>query len=368
MARKNIENKLVIISGGGTGGPSIVPLSLAQAYKLIDPDARFLFIGSNKNLEKSLFSSAFRDLEAEYKDFPAGKWRRYFSLLNFLDIFKIIYAFFKAIILLNKLKPDLLISAGSFASVPIVWAAYLLRIKILIHQQDLRPGLANKLMAPCASVVSTAFEKSVLDYGKKAVWIGNPSYLDFHKNDQLEKLRFKLERDKPTLFVTGGASGSLAINKLLEKTLPLLPSDWQIVHQTGKGKKIIFQRDKYYQVENFNHFEFLQIVDKSDLIVSRAGLGSLTEFSRSNKVVVLIPMPNTHQEDNAQYFSQKQAAIYLKQNELDAQQLADELTFLWQDESRRQHLSENIKNIIPAQASQKGAKIMKELIYEATSI
>jgi len=359
------KDKLIIISGGGTGGPSIAPLALAQAYKRIDKEAQFLFIGSDSNLEKTLFSDVLTDLGAQYLEFPAGKWRRYFSFLNFFDVFKIIYAFFKALFLLSKIKPKLIISAGSFVSVPIVWAGKLLRIKIIIHQQDLRPGLANRLMSPVANIISTAFEKSVADYGKRALWIGNPNLGTLFSETPFS-LNLNLNNFSPVIFISGGASGAVALNELIQSALSHIPEDWQIIHQTGRGKRVAGeQRDNYYPLENLLHSDFIELVKRADLVIARAGLGSLTEFSQLAKAVILVPMPNTHQEDNAKYFASQGAAIYLKQKELDGQRLAKTLLDLWNNTEKRQDLSKNIKKIMPSDANEKGAQLIKNLIYES---
>lgn len=360
------KDRPIIISGGGTGGPSIVPLALAQAYRKLDKEAKFLFIGSNSDLEKKLFTDVLVNLKAQYLEFPAGKWRRYFSLLNFLDIFKIGYSFFKALFLFTKIRPRLIISAGSFVSVPIVWAAKILKVKVMIHQQDLRAGLANRLMSPAADIISTAFEKSVADYGKRALWIGNPS-LETSFLEEAPSLNIDLNNLAPVIFVSGGASGALALNRLIQAALEYLPTNWQIVHQTGKGKNIDreIQRNGYYPVENLAHADFMNFMKRADVIVSRAGLGSLTEFSQLAKAVILVPMPGTHQEDNANYFADQGAAIYLKQKELAGESLAKELLDLWENKARRQSLAENIGKIMPADASERGARLIKDLIYES---
>jgi UDP-N-acetylglucosamine--N-acetylmuramyl-(pentapeptide) pyrophosphoryl-undecaprenol N-acetylglucosamine transferase len=360
-----LKDRPIIISGGGTGGPSIVPLALAQAYRKLDQEANFIFIGSNSDLEKTLFSEIFINLRAQYLEFPAGKWRRYFSVLNLLDVFKIIYAFFKALFLFIEIKPRLIISAGSFASVPIVWAAKMLGVKVMIHQQDVRAGLANRLMSPVADIISTAFYQSVADYGKRALWIGNPS-LEISAVKDIPSFYLDLHASSPVVFVSGGANGALDLNKLLQAALEHLPTDWQIVHQTGKGKKILAEpRVNYYPLENLSHTDFISLIKRADLIVSRAGLGSLTEFSQLAKSVILVPMPNTHQEDNARYFAEQGAAIYLKQTELDGPKLAQALMDLWDDQKNYQSLGEGIAKIMPADARERGAKLIKDLLYES---
>ncbi len=357
--------KLIIISGGGTGGPSTAPLALATAYRRLDKDARFIFIGNSPELEQKLFGGIFKELGADYYSLPAGKWRRYFSWSNFFDIFKIISGFLKAYFWFRRLRPDLIVSAGSFASVPVVWAGKLNGAKIFIHQQDLRPGLANRLMSRAADCLSVAFSKSLSDYGQKAFLIGNPSLATEIKEADRERVRsnFKLDKEKPLLLVTGGGSGALALNRLFVAALELLPSDWQIIHQTGSGKGAdVRTRAGYQAVESITHEDYRALMSLADMVLSRAGLGALTELSLLAKPCVLLPIPYSHQEDNASYFADNNAALVLNQETAGAQSLAAALKSLWQDSERRRLLSDNIGNLLPADAADKGAALMQDLI------
>jgi UDP-N-acetylglucosamine--N-acetylmuramyl-(pentapeptide) pyrophosphoryl-undecaprenol N-acetylglucosamine transferase len=362
---KDIKDYLILISGGGTGGPSTAPLALALAYKQINPKARFVFVGNDPFLEKELFGDIFQRLGAEYYALPAGKWRRYFSVKNFLDIFKIIQAFFCASRLLHRLRPDLIISAGSFASVPLAWAGRLRNIKILVHQQDVRPGLANRLMAPIATKISVAFPKSLNDYGSCAVFIGNPSDVQQATLLDQEAIRqkFGLNKNHPFLLVTGGGRGALKLNYLFYQVLDFLPTDWQIIHQTGVDKsEDAPSREFYNAIENISHADFKILLSLADLVLSRAGLGIMTELSLLGKVSVLLPIPRSHQEDNAAYFQEAEAAIVLDQDKTEGKKLADILLSLWQDTNRRQSLSTKIKTMFPAKASEQGAQIIQDLL------
>lgn len=361
----DVNKKLIIISGGGTGGPSITPLALAAAYRRLDPAARFLFVGSDSDLEQLLFGESFRRLDAEYLSLPAGKWRRYFSWKNFRDIFKIAGAFFYSWRLCRRRHPDLIISAGSFASVPLVWAGHFQGVKILIHQQDIRPGLANRLMAPAADKLTVAFTKSLADYGDRAVVIGNPSEAaTITETDRLQaRQKFGLEPGRPFLFITGGGSGALALNQIFFEALWLLPADWQIIHQTGRGKgEGAPEKEGYKVFSSLDHGDFSALLSLADMVVSRAGLGIFTELALSAKPALVIPIPHSHQEDNAAFLEENQAAIVLNQEKLDGKKLADVLISLWQDAAQRQELSARIKKLLPADAAARGALIIKEMI------
>ncbi|MBU4014724.1 glycosyltransferase, partial [Patescibacteria group bacterium] len=169
--QKNI--KKILLTGGGTGG-SVAPLLAISDVGCRMSDVgkfKFTWIGTRNGVEKQMVQKE----NIKFISIASGKFRRYFSIKNFIDLFKIIFAFFQSLAILIKEKPALVMSAGSFVSVPVVWAAWLLRVPVLIHQQDVRHGLANKLMAPFANVITVTFEKSLADYGKKAVWTGNPA-------------------------------------------------------------------------------------------------------------------------------------------------------------------------------------------------
>lgn len=182
MANK-ADKILIALSGGGTGGPVVPLLSVARVLKRQHQEVEFLFFGTISGPELSLVKNEEADLNIKYLAIQSGKFRRYFSWRNFSDLFLIIFAFFQALFLLAKYRPQALFSAGGFVAVPPAWAARILRIPVLIHQQDFRPGLANKIIAPIASSRTVTFEKSLQDY-KNAIWIGNPIDEEEIKNAQ----------------------------------------------------------------------------------------------------------------------------------------------------------------------------------------
>ena len=361
------KRKLIIISGGGTGGPSMAPLALAAAYQKLHPEIRFVFFGNDENLDKSLFAGNLEKLKADYFAFPSGKLRRYFSWQNFSDLIKIIVAFFLVLRKLKQLRPDLIISAGSFASVPVVWAAWILGIKSLVHQQDIRPGLANRLMAPVATKISVCFDSSLHDYGSKAVLIGNPSEATLVSADMKTEIRnkFNLKDKQPLLLVTGGATGAFAVNELIFAALSYLSSDLQVFHLAGQGKYEQAPTKENYQVyANISQSDFMVLLACADIVVSRAGLGALTLLSSLAKPSIIIPIPHSHQEINAKYFQTKEAAIIADQESLDGKKLAEIINAL---ESNREHqvqLIKNISEVLPRDASLKGAKIMKTMLTD----
>lgn len=358
----NVKHK-IIFTGGGTGG-SVTPLLaiydefLKDTEKLKDMD--FVWIGTEKGIENKMVS----DERIRYISIASGKLRRYFSWQNFVDIFIIIFAFFQALIILQKEKPNLVMSAGGFVCVPVIWAAWAMRIPTMIHQQDIRPGLANKLMSPFASIITVTFESSLTDYGKKAVWTGNPirnKILNSINKDEARKY-FNIKSDKPVIFVVGGGTGAIALNELVISSLDKLLPICEIVHIYGKGKGNEIKNDNYHAYELLDTTGMSNAYTVSDLVVSRCGLGILTELSNLNKASILIPMPDSHQEDNAKIFAENKAAIVLNQKELTPEKLSQEILSLLVNTDLRKELSLNIGKVIKKGASKEIVNIIKEII------
>jgi len=358
---KKTKRRKIILSGGGTGG-SVSPL-LAVAEELgkggcVD----FIFIGSEAGPEKDMVSEAGLPFVA----IKSGKLRRYFDWRNFFDIFKIKLAFWQAFFLLLKERPAAVLSAGSFVAVPVVWAAWLLRIPCLVHQMDIRPGLANRLMTPFTRVITVTFEKSLADYGKKAVWTGNPHPITNYElritNDDARK-EFGLSSDLPVVLVIGGGTGAQAINDLLKDSIKGLSSFCQVVHSTGKGKAVEIADKNYHGYEFLNQDRLFKVLSICDLAVTRAGIGTLTDLAAFKKPAIIIPMPNSHQEDNAEYFAVKGAGLYLKQKELTPEKLVLSIKdFLFDDDGMLGRASKNIGLIMKEGA----AKAVADLAVEKT--
>jgi UDP-N-acetylglucosamine--N-acetylmuramyl-(pentapeptide) pyrophosphoryl-undecaprenol N-acetylglucosamine transferase len=357
----------ILFTGGGTGGP-VMPL-LATYQKLSkdqnSKEMSFFWLGGKEGIEKNIIKNY---PEIKYFGISAGKFRRYFSWQNFLDIFRILIGFLQSLKILSSIKPDVIVTVGSFISVPVVWAGAMLRIPIIVHQQDIVPGLANKLMAPFAKKITVSFEKSLADYSaQKTEYIGNPVREEVLASNNEEMLKkYQLEKI-PTILILGGGTGAVAINKAVVENLKELVNLANIFHSCGKGKVTNiseFSQEKnikrYHQFE-FGGEDFLAIVNKADIIITRAGLSSLSEFAVLGKPTIVIPMPDSHQEKNAEYFEQNKAIIYLKEQDLANGGLSNLLKSLINDKNKLAELSENIKKLMPADASEKLAEIIMSL-------
>jgi len=362
MRSKNRKIVKILMTGGETMGPVTPLLALVDAIKLKkDAETRteFLWIGTKTGPEKEMIKRE----KLEFKSIKCGKLRRYFSLKNFIDPIFIIYGFFESLFIIKKWKPSIVVSAGGFVGVPVVWAAFIMRVPILVHQQDTRPGLANKLMAPLASIITVTFEKSLEDYGKKAVWTGNPSrnkLMDFKINRRTALQKLGLHDKLPVVLFLGGGTGAEAINGLVKESLGELIKFAQVLHLTGKGKDIKMK----YDVKNYRQFDFLyiegmaKVFTAADIVVSRAGMGALTEVSLLKKPAILIPIPDSHQEDNARVFKDNKVALVLDQKKLNKNEFIKSIKSLLNNFELKARYSENISKIFKKQANEKIIEII----------
>lgn len=356
----------ILLTGGGTGGsvsPLLAVFDELESYRVHKVESKkefeYLWVGTRKGLEKEMVEKA----GIKFIAIPSGKLRRYFSIHNFLDSFKIIAGFFKSLLIISRFKPDLIMTAGAFVSVPVVWAGWLLGVKVLVHQQDARPGLANKLMAPFADVITVTFEESLKYFGKKAVWTGNPSHNAYRTTHNA----FDFKKDLPIVLIVGGGTGAMEINKLVWGSLDELTKFCQVVHIIGKDKIINYE----LSITNYKSFEFLEhekvmeIMKVADLVVSRAGLGFLTEISYLAKPAIIIPMPDTHQEDNARIFGEKKGAIVLNQNKLTPEIFSSKIKDLLNNKKLRDELGDNVEKVMKKGANEEIARIVEHITHNA---
>lgn len=351
----------IMLSGGGSGGPVTPLLAVARELYATRPDATFTFIGGHVGPEKSLVAEAAKTLPIIFVPILSGKFRRYFSWHNFTDLFNIGGAFFQSLYLLKKDKPDVVISAGAFTSVPLVWAAKLISIPVLIHQQDVRPGLANRLMAGAAKIVTVTFEESLKIYGTKAVLTGNPVIVPaLMTRDDIFK-SYNLDSKRPLVLIFGGGTGSEAINEAVSKNLDKLLELAQVIHVSGRGKSISSSKLGYYATEFLNHEQLISAMSASDIIVARAGLATITELSALKKPSILIPIPNSQQEDNAKVCQDRGSALIIDQSELN-NKLTFEIRGLFASDSRRQALAEAMSKINKSGAAAKIVELVLSLV------
>lgn len=357
----------ILLVGGGSGG-SVSPL-LAVAQEVTKTEkATFLFIGTKYGPEKEMC----KQHGIVFESIVAGKWRRYFSLKNIFSPFFILIGLIQSLIKIKKFKPDVVFGCGSFVQVPVVFAAWCFGVPVLIHQQDFYPGLANKISQIFAKKITVTFKDSIQDFSsgsglfgskipEKVIWTGNPWRADLADSEISEARKlFGLTKDLPVLLVLGGGTGAEFINNLVMNSLPNLTKTMQVLHSTGKGKKTDIN------MENYKPFEFISNMaaaySVADIVISRAGLSSITELCNLGKVSIIIPMPNSHQVVNAALLDKYKAALVVFQNEINSENLTNFLRKLMFSKELLDSLKKNSQLLMKKDSTKRVADILMRLI------
>ncbi len=226
---------------------------------------------------------------------PAGKWRRYFSLRNFTDLFKTAFGISKAWSILRKIKPDLIFSKGGYVSFPVLVAGYLRKIPIIAHESDVVPGLTTRLCFRFVTKQCLGFETSKKYFKKqqeKLLFTGIPlrdSILHGSKENGLQFLQIS-NKNKPLLLVLGGSLGATSINKLIAQNLPTLLEKFIVVHSTGPHKSIMHTHPEGYHPFEILGSELADLYQAADIIISRAGATTLAEILTLKKKALFIPL------------------------------------------------------------------------------
>jgi len=303
----------IVLTGGGTAGHVMPNL---EVYKLF-PELKFAYIGSIK-IEEDLATNA----GIKFYKIKSGKLRRYFSIQNFLDIFKVFYGFIQAFFLLGKIRPKLVFSKGGFVSVPVVIAANLRGIKVVSHESDYSPGLATKINARFSHQVWTTFSdtKKYLAKFNNIVHRGPIVRSECFESDPKRGLDFLgwSTPEKPMLLVMGGSLGSQQVNDVIDGLQSWLFENFCVVHLTGKNKSTNITHPNYKQYE-FVYKEIFDLIACAEVVVSRAGSNAVFELLALQKPMVLIPLIQGSRGDqvlNAKFFEENGWAYHLKENEL----------------------------------------------------
>lgn len=289
----------VAFTGGGTGGHIYPGLAVIEAMKTLGFDGRIVWIGSQKELDRTIVASR----GVEYFAIPSGKFRRELSLRNLTDIARIIAGYAKASSILKELRPALLFSKGGYVSVPPCRAAAKLGIPVITHESDASPGLATRLNSAKAMTILTSWEETATRFApslrEKVLRAGNPIRPSLFGGERTRGLeRLGLRGDKPVLFVLGGSQGAREVNDLVLAALPTLASRLQIVHQTGTANfdevRARIPDDAVirasYRPLAYVGEEIADIYAASDIVAGRAGAGTVWEAASLGKPMVLIPL------------------------------------------------------------------------------
>lgn len=342
------NNNKIFFSGGGTLGSVIPLLGLYEDLNKKYSSYEYCWIGTKYGPEKDVVTKYDN---MRYFGINSGKLRRYFDIRNFVDIFNVIIAFFQCIRLIRIHRPKVILTAGGFVCVPLCIAAKILNIPFIVHQQDYEVGLANRIMARFANVITVVLDKSLKDYStiktNKIIKTGNlikRSIFDFDKNEA--RRFFNITSDKKVLLVTGGGTGAEFINNLVLNNLDKILEKYEIIHLVGKGKGLDIKSKGEvfgYHVYEFLTSEMKMALNLADVVISRAGFSALTEICALKKPLILIPLPG-HQDLNAKLFENRAFVHY--QNSLDNVKFLEDLNKLADNEELREIVGNEVGCVI----------------------
>lgn len=322
------------LTGGGTAGhvlPHFAVLSnqdspvpaLVNAGKV-----KVYYFGGQTGMERQIVTQNMP--EWTYIPIRTGKLRRYFSLQNFIDPFNIVLGFLSAVYWIRRHKIRCLFSKGGFVSAPVVWAAWLNRVPIVIHESDATPALATRLTLPFARRALVSFQETLKwipqRYQDKVRVSGLPLRSDLFAKTKAEAYRFfGLDDQKPTLLVFGGSLGAEGLNKRFATAIPALSQTWNIIHIVGKGKSFAIEAGPTYRQFEFLSSEMPLAYAAADVALCRAGASSIFELAAARIPMILIPL-GLHQSRgdqiiNAKIFAAKGWAVWCNEDELSVEKI-----------------------------------------------
>lgn len=374
----------IVLTGGGTGG-HIFPL-VAVSRKINElvkegnlGEVEFYYLGPSLFLESSLERE---ELNFHYSILITGKWRRYASIKNFIDIFKIGAGFIQALWKLLVIMPDVIFSKGGYGSVATVLAGWFYRIPIILHESDSVPGLANRLMSPFATFIAVSWNEAAKHFPENKTYFTGEAVRDgfFEQPREKEKILLHLTEKKPTILVLGGSQGAQKINDIILDILPNLLEISEIIHQIGDEnynsvfnesriilKEIDSEKAALYHPVNFMvEPEYIAAIHYADLVISRSGAGSIFEIAASGKASILIPItnsPNDHARRNAYIFSNEgERAEIIEEKNLTPNLFLSIISGIINDSEKREKMKEHAKEFATPNAAKLIAQALINLI------
>ena len=351
--------KHLVCTGGGTAGHVLPAIPIIQRARAAG--AAVSFVGSRSGLEARLLA----DQPVRYHGIASGKLRRYLSLENLLDVFRVIAGIWQAFWLLGRLEPDVVFSKGGFVSFPVVFAAWLRRLPVVAHESDLTPGLANRLALPFLRTLCVTFaETRAPRLRGRLVVTGTPLRESLLQGERARGRELVQAPDgRPILLVTGGSLGADALNRAVWETLGALLERFVVVHVCGPGKRAAHQAPGYHPFEYVTG-DWGDLLAAADLVISRAGANTLFELLALKKPCLLIPLSprvsRGDQVENAEYAQVRGFCRVLSEEELSGANLLTAVEQTWRDRA------ELARHLAGFNAGDAAGAILRELEAVAT--
>lgn len=364
----------IVFTGGGTGGHFYPIIAITEAIqkiakekKLLTPEM-FFFAPTPYN------PGILYDYHIQYKKVTAGKMRRYFSVLNFFDLFKTAWGVLRALIDVFNIYPDVIFSKGGYGSFPVSLAGRLLRIPLFIHESDSAPGRVSKWTSKFAYRIAVSYEEAGKFFPKeKVAYTGQPVI-----EEKLEPIEngasefFEFDQSVPTILILGGSQGAEVINNAILDILPELVKNFQVIHQTGNlhievikesASAILLEnpnRKRYKPFGYLNSLEMRMASGAASLVISRAG-STIFEIASWGKPSIIIPITNSnnnHQVRNAFAYAASGACSVLQEENLRPHILISEIKRIVENPELSEKMKVGAKNFFKPGAA---AQIAREL-------
>jgi len=372
----------ILFTGGGTGGHIFPIIAISREMKRMDlarGDLQLFYSGPKNPFDEILLSQEGIKVRSVF----AGKLRRYFTpssfIQNFIDIIiKFPLGILQAFLYIFFLAPDLIFSKGGYGSLPIVLAGWILGTPIFLHESDSSPGLANRIAGKFSLVVFTSFPKTEYFPIKKIILVGNPIRREIIGGSKEEAKRlFQLIGGKPVILFFGGSQGAQRINDLILAILPNLLEGFEIIHQTGEQNlkqvlaeaKVVVQEEKlryYHAFPFFKENVLINAYQVADLIVSRAGSGSIFEIAVLAKPSILVPLPGAaqnHQVKNAYFYARAGACVVVEEANLTSRFFMEKLRRLFSHPGELKKMGNQAKKFAKPEAAKIVAQYINSYLF-----
>lgn len=352
----------ILFTGGGTAGHILPIIAVVREMRRLGFDWQFFYIGPRDEFASILLSQE----DIKVKTVLAGKIRRYGSWQsvwhNIFDVLiKMPLGFLQSFFYLFFLTPDLIFSKGGYGSLASVFSGWILQVPIFLHESDVAPGLANKFVGKLASKIFVSFPITQTEYfpEKKMISVGNPIRKELLTGSKEEAVKlFNLTQEKPVLLILGGSQGAQKINDLILAILPEILVHFELIHQTGEkninevkaeaGVVASKELGKYYHAISFlKEIELREAYAVADLVISRAGSGSIFEIAASKKPSILIPLAGAaqnHQVKNAYNYFQSRACLVIEETNLTPHFFLEKIKYLLSQPKEIEKMKEGAKS------------------------
>jgi UDP-N-acetylglucosamine--N-acetylmuramyl-(pentapeptide) pyrophosphoryl-undecaprenol N-acetylglucosamine transferase len=358
----------ILLTGGGTGGHFYPLVAVAEAINKVVRDEKLLPVKLYYMSDSPQDADMLLENNIEYIQISAGKVRRYFSILNFFDLFKTFFGIIDATIKVFNLYPDVIFSKGAYSSFPVLFAAKILRIPVIIHESDSAPGRTNLWASKFAKRIAVSYPEAAkyFDSAKTAV-TGNP----VRKNIQMLPKRdasrdfLALSEDVPAILILGGSLGAKTINDQVLSILSKLVEKYYVIHQTGKANieevtgtaNVVLTDNKlksrYRPYDYLDNLNMSMTAGASSLIISRAG-SAIFEIANWGIPSIIIPIADTngdHQRQNAYNYARSGGAVVIEESNLSPNILLSEITRIMEDKNLAKRMSDGAKSFIKTDAA-----------------